>query len=177
MNKSLFLLAALALSGCASNDLGSVVDGAINGASDAAKRMVGMGDSSTVSGKPVYNGGYSVGREAVYITDAERQSVDLGRLSAQKTVSNPRGLTRTKLMGCSHLDSQGTMPSCTLYLYPVTAEGWLVKDPVTFHGVGKDYVTNSGLYYFKVESEGQFYATGEVTIAKGLTNELSFAVQ
>ena len=184
MKKILFCAVSLAvISGCANNGLNSIVDGAISGATSAAMQAAGVpgmpaatNTVSTASGGDA-GGNYTVRNENVYVTKAERTSRDFGKLASHTTAPNPNGLTRVKLNGCQHLDSGGNMPKCWAYFYPISPEGWLVKDATVARTGSNDKIINSGRYYYKVEGGDDFFATGEINFSKGVTNEVIFAVQ
>lgn len=182
MKQTILALGAitLALSGCKTMQVLDKADRAINttdrvisttervaGTTNKTKRMVD-------GGKPESRRTNTVSKERFHITEAVRTSRDYGQIR-HTTERNPKGMTTVILHG-QHQDS-GAKLVADAYLYKVTPEGWLVKNPVTVHDNGQKYL-NSGLYYLKANSnEGDFITSGEIMIKKGVSNVVTVILE
>lgn len=182
MKKTILAFSAitLALSGCKAMSVLDKADRAINTtdrAINTTDRVTGMTNKTkrmVDGGKPESRRTNTVGKERFYITDAVRSSRDYGQIR-HTTERNPKGMTTVILHG-QHQDS-GAKLMADAYLFKVTPEGWLVKDPVTVHNNGQRYL-NSGLYYLKAKSDkGGFITSGEIMIKKGVSNIVTVVLE
>ncbi|MDD1793760.1 hypothetical protein L4D06_19335 [Enterovibrio makurazakiensis] len=174
MKKQTFaIVLTMMLTGCASNDLGQVVNEGVNGAINGVLGSVGSA--------PVINSdkGYTIEEEAIYTTNATRTKKDYGSIEITKTQKNPKSKTEIYLQSCVH-PRIGAV-DCDGYLYEVTSEGWLLDDKVLFNSSNyQSRVIASGTYYFKLESEKtgtDYHATGEATIVPFVTNYITITVE
>lgn len=169
-NKFLVCTFILLLTACKSNDIRNIADTV----SDIAS--IGSGTSTTPNPSYEYtNQQYSVKTQKFHITEATRMNPEVGQIRSIRTEKNPEGITMVKFESY-HWDSGAAMKS-RQYLYAVTNEGWLSKEPHTIFRTNAEII-NSGTYYLKAESTtGKFYTSGELKLERGLTNIVSIDLQ
>ncbi|OUS29219.1 hypothetical protein A9Q99_08880 [Gammaproteobacteria bacterium 45_16_T64] len=118
---------------------------------------------------------YSKSSERFRITEATRMNNEVGLIRPLQTEKNPKGMTMVRVLGY-HRDSGADMAS-TQYFYKVDNSGWLNKDAVSSFSPNA-FVVNSGVYYLKVQAkQGEFHATGEIVLQKGVTNIVSVELE
>ncbi|MEJ3626894.1 hypothetical protein [Vibrio vulnificus] len=163
----------LMLSGCASNDIGQVVNDGVNGAINGVLGSVGS-ESVAKNDKS-----YSVERERIYLTDAKRTNKNYGTAIVTKTEKNPKSSTELVFESCAHPRIGGV--KCEAYLYEVTPEGWLVENGIHFGSESyRDIKLAAGKYYFKVQTKGlgsSYYMTGEVNVLPFVTTFVAVTVE
>lgn len=178
MKKIALLIPALfIISGCKSNDISRAVqdgiNGAVNGVTNSTTRTITSNNQST----------YSTSQERVALTEAKKTSRDYGQISLAETAANPNKHTRLAINECLH--PRVGMVGCTVYLYEISPEGWII-DPksnqiwLETRNNSKDKVVPAGTYYFKVKSKGMAndsYVTGTYTIQPFVTNKLNFTFE
>ncbi|PKF79286.1 hypothetical protein CW749_12690 [Vibrio sp. vnigr-6D03] len=164
------IVSALVLTGCSSTQQNQIVKDISNSTIDAV-----FGGSSSSTDNAVTDT-RSTQKTSFYITEATVHSPDFGRVSVSKA-KNPKGLTEVKIGKSIHLDSGGEL-GATMYLYPITSEGYIVDKPETFHRMSHLAVVNSGRYYVKAEASGNsLYASGYVDIERGVTNKVNLSFE
>ena len=165
------IVSALVLTGCSSTQQNQIVKDISNSTIDAV-----FGGSSSSTDNAVTDT-RSTQKTAFYISEATVHSPDFGRVSVSKA-KNPKGLTEVKIGKSIHLDSGGEL-NAKMYLFPITAEGYIVDKPVTFHRMSALAVVNSGRYYVKAEAYAgnKLAATGYVDIERGVTNKVNLSFE
>lgn len=165
------------LVGCASTQIESATRGAVSGILDATTSSTASSAKSVPTiGDTTISASAKQGRESIYQTRATRTSRDYGQVEVAEVVANAEGLTKIAYRNSAHLDSGGNLKS-SVYIYPVSAEGFLIKDSILLFNGGKAIV-NTGKYYVKASaSDTKAYATGEVIITRGKTNIIDVVLE
>ncbi|RJG42664.1 hypothetical protein [Motilimonas pumila] len=161
---------SLAITGCASNEIESVTRGAVNGILDSTGTSTKSSamDVPTI-GETTVSRGSKAGREKIRTSSPTRSSRDYGTVTVAEVVANPEGLTKIAFRNSTHLDSGGNLEG-TIHYFPVSPEGFLIKDSEWLRNGWKE-IANSGTYYIKAKATAtKAYATGEVTLTRGKTN-------
>ncbi len=173
MRKFAVLVAVgLMLSGCASNDIGQVVNDGVNGAVNGVLGSFG-------SGNIVKNDkSYSIERERIYMT-AERTKRNYGTAVVTKTEKNPQSSTELLFESCVH-PRIGSV-KCQGWIYEITPDGWLLDNGISFGSDSyKEVNLASGKYYFKIQTKGlgtEYYMTGEVNVLPFVTSFIAVTVE
>ncbi|MFO6424055.1 hypothetical protein [Motilimonas sp. KMU-193] len=166
------------LVGCASTQIESATRGAVSGILDATTSSSTASTAKSVPtiGDTTISTSAKQGREDVWIHEATRTSRDYGQVKVAEVVANAEGLTKIAYRNSAHLDSGGNLRS-RAYIFPVSAEGFLIKDSISLRN-GSKKIVNTGKYYVKAEaSDTKAYATGEVTITRGKTNIIDVVLE
>lgn len=159
----------LSLGGCNNANIQSAVEAAANN--------LMKGSMPKGQGGKVASTSYTMANEKIFVTDAKRSSRDYGAIQV-KTEKNPQGLTIAKLISVSQSDSGGEFRSGHARLFKLSPEGWLAEQDVYINKASSPTALRSGKYYLKGTDRSQdFYATGEITITRGVTNLISIAVE
>ena len=166
-------LCVLSLSACTSGDQSRILKDITDSAIDS---VMGSGTSgSTTNSQVTDTRSTNGGKEKFYISEATVHEPDFGDVSIT-TAKNPSGLTEAAFGNIVHKDSNGKM-AATVYLFPVSSEGFLIRQAVTMH---RDLVVvlNSGKYYLKAQAkQNKLIATGFIDIQKGVTNKINLGLE
>ncbi|MEZ9367578.1 MULTISPECIES: hypothetical protein [unclassified Shewanella] len=172
MKKILLCACILAMTACKTTDIRNIAD-SVSDIAGAAQ-----GNSTSVPTNQAYSHPtqqYAKTSQTFRITKPTKMNPEIGQIRPLRTEKNPQGMTKVRFEAY-HLDSGAPMQS-NQYLYQVSAEGWLSEEPfVNFNS--KLVTINSGNYYIKAQADtGKFYASGMVTLERGVTNIVSFDLQ
>ncbi|MGR2769114.1 hypothetical protein ACUYOF_16580 [Photobacterium ganghwense] len=169
------------MSGCASNDIETVVNDGING---AISGVFGSSQKAITAKTNLPSSGteksYSVNSERINILAAEKTSRDYGAIKVVKQGKNPKGQTRLAMDYCAH-PGVGKV-ACGGYLYQVSPDGWLVSKSISFGSADfhNEIVIPAGSYYMKVSSNGmgkESYTTGVFTISPYKTSYVQLELE
>lgn len=153
----------LSLTGCNTANIQSAVEAAAN---DFIKNTAPSNHSS-----------YAQRSENINAQTASRTQSDNGKIQIE-TERNRNGATYVQLKAIKQHDSGGYLSYGSIYLYPITKDGFLSdKRTYTYSGGGLEPL-NSGEYYLKGTDQGRkLFATGAINIQRGLTNKITIFVE
>ncbi|NMH64942.1 hypothetical protein [Shewanella salipaludis] len=173
MKKLILCTLVLSISACKSTDIRTIADSVSDIAGIAESGSTGGG---SVPGYQHPSQQYSTSSTPFYITDNTKMNPELGAIRSITQEKNPKGMTMVRVVAY-HQDSGAAMDSKS-YFYAVDANGWLKEDAVTSF-YPKAININSGVYYLKAEARdgGDFYTSGMVTLARGVTNVVTIELQ
>ncbi|WP_273860343.1 hypothetical protein [Photobacterium sp. GSS17] len=169
------------MSGCASNDIETVVNdginGAISGVFGSSQKAITAKTNIPASGAPRT---YSVEAEHIATYEAKKSSRDYGTIKIARQEKNPKGQTRLVLDFCAH-PGIGKV-KCSGSIYQVTSEGWLVDKGIYFGGNSSfnEIVVPAGSYYLKVRSDGvgkESYTTGTFSVSPYKTSYVQLELE
>ena len=172
MKTVLLCAAVLSLAACKSTDIRNIT----SSVSDIAS--IGSATTTNTTTAPGYEHSpvqYSNEPEDISVHRTGKTSIDYGVIRSIKAEKNPNGMTMVRFVAY-HLDSGAALES-NQYLYSMDENGWMDKKSIlTLDTRAK--MLNSGQYYLKAKAKsGDFYTTGMVQLASGVTNVVTIDLQ
>ncbi len=172
MKTVLLCAAVLSLAACKSTDIRNIT----SSVSDIAS--IGSATTTNTTTAPGYEHSpvqYSNESEDISVHRTGKTSIDYGVIRSIKAEKNPNGMTMVRFVAY-HLDSGAALES-NQYLYSMDENGWMDKKSIlTLDTRAK--MLNSGQYYLKAKAKsGDFYTTGMVQLASGVTNVVTIDLQ
>ena len=172
MKTVLLCAAVLSLAACKSTDIRNIT----SSVSDIAS--IGSATTTNTTTAPGYKHSpvqYSNESEDISVHRTGKTSIDYGVIRSIKAEKNPNGMTMVRFVAY-HLDSGAALES-NQYLYSMDENGWMDKKSIlTLDTRAK--MLNSGQYYLKAKAKsGDFYTTGMVQLASGVTNVVTIDLQ
>lgn len=173
MKKVLLCAAVLSLAACKSTDIRNITSSVSDIASIGSATT-----TNTTTSSPGYEHSpvqYSNDSEDISVHRTGKTSKDYGVIRSITTEKNPNGMTMVRFVAF-HLDSGAALES-NQYLYSMDENGWMDKKSILTLDT-RTKMLNSGQYYLKAKAKsGDFYTTGMVQLASGVTNVVTIDLQ
>lgn len=178
MRALFFSVVLFCVAGCSNMDIKQIADSISDIADGKVPSNLGTYSNSSGSSAPSYSHSdqqYVNKTERFSLHGAKRQQDEFGLIRPLIYENNPKGITMVRFLGY-HQDSGADMQTYT-HLYKIDNNGWLNEDYVIFANANAR-VANSGKYYVKSQANNEkFYATGEISLKRGVTNIVSLEME
>ncbi|PKG75998.1 hypothetical protein CXF86_03560 [Shewanella sp. GutCb] len=173
MKKVLLCTALLSLCACKSTDIRNITSSVSDIASIGSSTTTTTNSPSTdyTHNKPQY----SNESEDISAHRTGKTNRDYGVIRSISSEKNPKGMTMVRFVAF-HLDSGAALES-NQYLYSMDNNGWMNKKSIITLDT-RTKMLNSGQYYLKAHAKsGEFYTTGMLTLASGVTNVITIDLE
>ena len=180
MRALFFSVVLFCVAGCSNMNIKQIADSISDIADGKVPSNLGTySNSSSSSGSPAPSYSHSDQQYVNKTEDfsgykAKRQKNEFGLIRPLKYENNPKGITMVRFLGY-HQDSGADM-KITTYLYKIDDNGWLNDKYMRLYSSAS--VVNSGKYYVKSQAgNDDFFATGEISLKRGVTNIVSLEME